>query len=64
MPVFCSSQPHRPLEARNAYLESELRRVERDHTNALKDNIVLKKQAGGEAGKATRAASGQGCDIP
>jgi hypothetical protein len=35
------------LEARNAYLESELRRVERDHTNALKDNIVLKKQIAG-----------------
>jgi hypothetical protein len=32
------------LEARNAYLELELQRVERDHTNALKDNIVLKKQ--------------------
>jgi hypothetical protein len=32
------------LEARNAYLEGELKRAERDHTNALKDNIVLKKQ--------------------
>jgi hypothetical protein len=32
------------LEARNAYLESELKRVEQHHTNALKDNIVLKKQ--------------------
>ena len=32
------------LEARNAYLESELKRVEQHHTIALKDNIVLKKQ--------------------
>ena len=34
------------LEARNAYLESELKRVEQHHTIALKDNIVLKKQGG------------------
>jgi hypothetical protein len=32
------------LEARNAHLESELRRVEQHNLNALKDNIVLKKQ--------------------
>jgi hypothetical protein len=32
------------LEARNAYLESALKRVEQHHTIALKDNIVLKKQ--------------------
>jgi hypothetical protein len=32
------------LEARNAYLESELKRVEQHHRIALKDNIVLKKQ--------------------
>jgi hypothetical protein len=32
------------LEAHNAYLESELKREERAHTNALKNNIVLKKQ--------------------
>jgi hypothetical protein len=32
------------LETRNAYLEAELKREERAHTNALKDNIVLKKQ--------------------
>jgi hypothetical protein len=32
------------LEVRNAYLESELKRVEQHHTIALKDNIVLKKQ--------------------
>jgi hypothetical protein len=31
------------LEARNAYLEGELRRAERHLTNALKDNLVLKK---------------------
>jgi hypothetical protein len=32
------------LEARNAYLEGELRLQERHLTNALKDNIVLKNQ--------------------
>jgi hypothetical protein len=32
------------LEARNAYLEGELRRAEQNLTNALKDNIVLKMQ--------------------
>jgi hypothetical protein len=32
------------LEARNSYLEAELKRAEQHHTNALKDNIVLKKQ--------------------
>jgi hypothetical protein len=32
------------LEARNAYVESELKRVEQHHTIALKDNIVLKNQ--------------------
>jgi len=32
------------LAARNACLESELKREERAHTNALKDNIMLKKQ--------------------
>jgi hypothetical protein len=32
------------LEARNAYLESKLKQVEQHLTNALKDNIVLKKQ--------------------
>jgi hypothetical protein len=30
------------LEARNAYLESELKRVEQHHTIALKDNIVAR----------------------
>jgi hypothetical protein len=32
------------LDARIAYLDSELRRVEQHNLNALKDNIVLKKQ--------------------
>jgi hypothetical protein len=32
------------LEQRNAYLEGELKLQERHHTNALKDNIVLKQQ--------------------
>jgi hypothetical protein len=32
------------LEARTVYLEAELTGVERNHTNALKDNVVLKKQ--------------------
>jgi hypothetical protein len=32
------------LEQRNAYLERELRLEAQHHTNALKDNIVLKKQ--------------------
>jgi hypothetical protein len=31
------------LEARNAYLEGELRLEHQHHTNALKANIVLKK---------------------
>jgi hypothetical protein len=31
------------LEQRNAYLEGELKLQERHHTNALKDNIVLKQ---------------------
>jgi hypothetical protein len=38
------------LEARIAYLESELRRGEQHLTNALKDNIVLKKQLADDAG--------------
>lgn len=32
------------LEARNAYLEGELRLEHQHHTNALKANVVLKKQ--------------------
>jgi hypothetical protein len=32
------------LEARNAYLEGELRLEHQHHTNVLKANIVLKKQ--------------------
>ena len=32
------------LEARNAYLEGELRLEHQHHTNALKDKIVLKQQ--------------------
>jgi hypothetical protein len=32
------------LTARNAWLEAELLRVERNHTNSLKDNIVLKQE--------------------
>jgi hypothetical protein len=32
------------LEARNAYLEGELRLLNQHHTNALKDNIVLKRE--------------------
>jgi hypothetical protein len=32
------------FEQRNAYLERELKLHERHHTNALKDNIVLKQQ--------------------
>jgi hypothetical protein len=33
------------LTARNAYLEGEMKREERHHTNALKENIVLKQEA-------------------
>jgi hypothetical protein len=33
------------LEQRNAYLENELKRIERHHTNAMKDIVVLKQQA-------------------
>jgi hypothetical protein len=32
------------LEARNAYLEGELRLEHQHHTNAIKANIVFKKQ--------------------
>jgi hypothetical protein len=32
------------LEARNAYLEGELRLEHQHHTNAIKANVVLKKQ--------------------
>jgi hypothetical protein len=32
------------LETRNAYLEGELIRQRQHHTNALKANVVLKKQ--------------------
>jgi hypothetical protein len=32
------------LEARNAYLESELILQHQHHTNAIKDNVVLKRQ--------------------
>jgi hypothetical protein len=50
------------LEARNAYLESELIRVERHHTNALKDNIVLKKQLAERPKR--RARQGDADDMP
>ena len=50
------------LEARNAYLESELIRVERHHTNALKDNIVRKKQLAERPKR--RARQGDADDMP
>jgi hypothetical protein len=50
------------LEARNAYLESELIRVERDYTNALKDNIVLKKQLAERPNR--RARQAEASEIP
>jgi hypothetical protein len=37
------------LTSRNAYLEHELKREERHHTNALKEIIVLKQQAASSA---------------
>jgi hypothetical protein len=50
------------LEARNAYLEAELKQVERHHTNALKDNIVLKKQLAEQ--RKRRARQAEASDIP
>jgi hypothetical protein len=50
------------LEARNAYLESELKRVEQHHTNALKDNIVLKKQSAEQPKR--RGRPGDAGDMP
>ena len=50
------------LEARNAYLESELKRVEQHHTIALKDNIVLKKQLAERPKRRTRQA--EASEIP
>jgi len=32
------------LDARNAHLESELKRLEQHHTNALKEVVVLKRE--------------------
>jgi hypothetical protein len=55
------------LEARNTYLESELKRAEQHLTNAPKDNIVLKQAAVAERPKrrahyadATRGSSHAG----
>jgi hypothetical protein len=50
------------LEACNAYLEAELKRVEQHHTNALKDNIVLKKQLAERPKR--RARQGDADDMP
>ena len=50
------------LEARNAYLESELKRVEQHHTIALKDNIVLRKQLAERPKR--RGRQGDAADSP
>jgi hypothetical protein len=50
------------LEARNAYLESELQRVEQHHTIALKDNIVLRKQLAERPKR--RGRQGDAADSP
>jgi hypothetical protein len=50
------------LEARIAYLESELKRVEQHHTIALKDNIVLRKQLAERPKRRARQAEGR--EIP
>ena len=49
-------------EARNAYLESELKRVEQHHTIALKDNIVLRKQLAERPKR--RGRQGDAADSP
>jgi hypothetical protein len=51
------------LEARNAYLEGELRRAEQHLTNALKDNIVVKQAAVAERPK-RRARQAGAREIP
>jgi chromosome segregation ATPase len=45
------------LEARNAHLESELKRTEQHHTNALKEIVTL-KQASQPAPRTRRRAPG------
>jgi hypothetical protein len=41
------------LTTRNAYLEGELKQLERHHTNALKEIVVLKQKATAPAPEAT-----------
>jgi hypothetical protein len=51
------------FDARNAYLEAELKRVEHLYHNALKDKIVLQKQLE-EGSKRRRTRQTGGSDIP
>jgi hypothetical protein len=47
------------LEQRNAYLEGELKLLERHHTNALKEKILLKQQLAEKEQKQSRKKGGR-----
>jgi hypothetical protein len=51
------------LEARNSFLEAELRRVEQHNLNLIKDAVVLKKQLSEQQPK-RRARQAKASEIP
>jgi hypothetical protein len=57
------------LTTRNAYLKGELKQLERHHTNALKEIVVLKQKATAAAraclrGKSQRQRDGRPVTLP